>query len=1408
MGALIRAHDWSQSPLGPIEGWPAALRMQVSFLLANRFPMLLWWGPTFCSIYNDAYAPILGAKHPWALGRPVSECWSEIWDVLEPLIETPFRGGPPTWIEDFQLEIRRHGFLEEGHFTVAYSPVPDESAPRGIGGVVATVHEISATVFGERRIAALRDLGSRAGEAKTAEQACEIAASTLSSYRKDLPFILLYLIDADGKRAYLAGAAGVEIGEDLSPPTLSLGERRSSAWPLAEARRLETMVVVERLSERFSALPSGPWSDPPHTAVVLAIPSNKAHEPAGLLVAGVSPRLRLDESYRSFFELLRTQIATAIANARAYEEERRKAEALAQIDLAKTAFFSNVSHEFRTPLTLMLGPVEDLLAARFSELPAAAREQIEVVQRNGLRLLRLVNTLLDFSRIEAGRVRASYQPTDLAAFTAELAGVYRAAIERAGMRLSVECAPLSAPVFVDREMWEKVVLNLLSNAFKFTFEGEIQVVLREVDGAAELRVADSGTGIPPEEMPRLFERFHRVENARGRTHEGSGIGLALVQELVRLHGGSIAADSTVGQGTTFTTRIALGSSHLPAGQISDSRGRAAASSAANPFVEEALRWLPSDGEERAALAEPYHAAPSRAPGAEPGAEDGRPRVLVADDNADMRQYAVRLLSERFQILAVADGEAALAAAREHRPDLVLTDVMMPRLDGFGLLRELRAEASTRDIPVILLSARAGEESRVEGMAAGADDYLIKPFSARELMARVDAHVQLARVRREASAALRESEARFRNMADNAPVMVWMTDASGACTFLSQSWYAFTGQSQSSGLGEGWIEALHPDDRLAVLEDYLASGSLGEPLRAEYRLRRHDGEYRWVLDASAPRFAADGTFLGSIGSVMDITDRKQAEERLREHQSALKEAQRLAHIGSWQWDAVTDRSTGSEELGRIFGLDPGEPIPDLADQDGSLYPHEEWVALKAAVEQTLRTGDGFALELRALRKGESFWLLMRSEAVRDRHGNVIGLRGTVQDITERKALELERLSLLEREREARGAAERAAQLKDEFLATLSHELRNPLNSVLGWAQILENDSSKPERVRAAAEVIHRNARLQAQLISDLLDLSRVAAGKMRLEVQRTDLSAVLAAAIESMQPAADAKDIRLESSSAPFGDEVRGDPNRLQQVLWNLLSNAVKFTPRGGRIEVRIARANSHVEIHVSDTGEGIAPEFLPHIFERFRQADASTARRHGGLGIGLALVKQLVELHGGRVWATSPGKDLGSTFVVELPLAPESESPLDPVRSRAQTKPVELRGYAPMQLDGVRALVVDDEPDGAAMVRRILEESQAVVETARSADEALQALESRHFDLLISDIGMPGRDGYDLAREMRARGLELPAIALTAFARREDQSKALQSGFQAHVARPIETVVLLSTIGELLRGQPRVASKA
>jgi signal transduction histidine kinase len=545
MGRLIRSMDWSGTPLGAVESWPQSLRTTVNICLASDLPICVIWGPGLVQIYNDGYRVICGGKHPRSMGQNFAECWKEAWPVIGEAHDSALQGDP-AFLESQHIFLDRHGYLEECFFTLSFSPIRDEAGR--VGGLFHPVIEMTAKMLGERRTRALRDLAARTSKAKSVSEALSLSALALIEYDLDLPFVLLYELDPDAQLARLVGKTGLVSNTSACPDTVEVGAAGRSIWPVEEAVRSGSAVHVDDVGRRLGPPPYGPYPEPPNAALVLPIFSPGADHPAAIFIAGVSPRLPLDEAYRSFYDLLASGVTTAVTNARAHEDERRRAEALAELDRAKIVFFSNVSHEFRTPLTLMLGPVEDLLDRSRTELSPAVMGQLEVVNRNGLRLLRLVNALLDFSRIEAGRVRAVYQPTDLAAFTAELASVFRAAIERAGLRLAVDCPSLSEPVFVDREMWEKVVLNLLSNAFKFTFEGEIAVTLRRAGRAVELIVRDTGTGVPAAEMPRLFERFHRVENARGRTHEGSGIGLALVQELVKLHGGCITAESVVGTG--------------------------------------------------------------------------------------------------------------------------------------------------------------------------------------------------------------------------------------------------------------------------------------------------------------------------------------------------------------------------------------------------------------------------------------------------------------------------------------------------------------------------------------------------------------------------------------------------------------------------------------------------------------------------------------------------------------------------------------------------------------------------------------------------------------------------------------------------------------------------------------------
>ncbi len=587
VGRDLDAVNWAATPLGPPGSWPQSLQTAVDILLSTRFSMWMAWGPQLTFFCNAAYRrDTLGRKYPWALGRPGPQVWAEIWDDIGPRIGTVLATGQATWDEALLLFLERSGYREETYHTFSYSPLRDDAG--AIVGMLCVVSEDTERVMSERRMATLRDLGSDPSVVRTDRQMLDFASRQLARNQQDLPFTLTYLFDGDGGTARLAGSTGIAAGHPAAPASISAGDP-DPVWPVATLLDGEP-ALVDLDRARFAGLPAGAWSEPPVQALIAPL-AQQGGAPYGFLVTGLNRHRPLDDGYRGFVDLVARHLAAGIATARSYQHQQRRAEELAELDRAKTTFFSNISHEFRTPLTLIMGPVQELQRQLAGAGPQV-HEELEVISRNGLRLGRLVNTLLDFSRIEAGRMQVSYEPADLAQVTAELASVFRSAVDRAGLNFEVDCPPLPEPVYLDRAMWEKVVLNLLSNALKFTFDGSIRVAARAEGGQAVVTVADTGIGVPATEMPRLFERFHRIENARARSNEGSGIGLALVQELVQLHGGTIAASSTEGEGTTFTIRLPFGHAHLPADALVPAGQAATISATADPFVQETLRWLP------------------------------------------------------------------------------------------------------------------------------------------------------------------------------------------------------------------------------------------------------------------------------------------------------------------------------------------------------------------------------------------------------------------------------------------------------------------------------------------------------------------------------------------------------------------------------------------------------------------------------------------------------------------------------------------------------------------------------------------------------------------------------------------------------------------------------------------------
>jgi len=1587
MAGLVRSHDWSQTSLGAIKTWSSSLRTAVSICLNSRFPMVIWWGKELVLIYNDAWRPILGTKHPNALGKSGWEVWPEMWSTIGEQLNGVLKTGQATWSDDLLLPAMRYGYLEEAYFTYSYSPIFLENGE--VGGAFTAVTETTKRVIGERQLRTLRELAAKTVEAKSVEKACKIACASLANNPYDIPVALLYLVENDGRQARLVGTVGIEAGTAASPLQVNLTQT-SDQWQLAQVKSTGEAAFIDDLKTRFGELSGGVWEESPHSAMVLPIAqSGQKHQLSGLLILGVSPRRKFDDDYRGFFDLVANNVSTAIANAYAYEEERQRAEALAELDRAKTLFFSNVSHEFRTPLTLMLSPVEEILTHSANELPPDIHDQLNLVQRNGLRLLKLVNTLLDFSRIEAGRIQATYEPTDLATLTTELASVFRSAIEKAGMQLIVDCPPLPQPIYVDREMWEKIVLNLISNAFKFTFTGTITVSLRWIEtedteqnrtaplplypsaSFVQLSIQDTGIGIPAAEIPHLFERFHQVKGAQGRNFEGSGIGLSLVQELVHLHRGTVTVTSVEGEGSCFTVSIPTGSRHLPQERISSKKATSHTLNASS-YVEEAWRCLPDEesrgaeeqgskgageqgsrgageqGRQRVAGVPPVVATavsrgevtiPTPLPSEAPQPLSPSAHILLADDNADMRNYVRRLLHQQYEVETVADGVTALERIRQHPPDLLLTDVMMPGIDGFELLRSLRADPQTQGIPIILLSARSGEESRLEGLAAGADDYLIKPFSARELLARVEANLKMARLRRDAAqrerelqtvseaaqrqaetattnletllatiqdqffvldrewryvyasdrvveivgiprenllgkkiwdvfpdtvdtdfytqahramaeqlvtqfeyfypawqrwfenrmypaaeglsilvtditerklaeAALQKSEAIARAKAEEletlmqiSPVALWIAHDPN-CHYITANQTAY--ELIRTKPGE-WATATPPDGSYPFHFKQLRNGQeiapydlpmqraarTGQEVTDELEFVFEDGTVKFIYGSAVPLKNEQGEIRGVVAAFVDITERKHTEEALKE--SELKFRTLADTMPQLFW---TTRSDGYHEyFNRRWYEFTGMTLEQTQGWGWNDVLHPDDVDRCLAVwHESLRTGKEYNIEYRFRRAsdGQYRWFLGQAFPLRDQNGQIIRWFGSCTDIHDQKCALEERDQALERERAAREEAEVANRIKDEFLAVLSHELRSPLNPILGWTKLLLTRKFDEQATKNALRTIERNAKLQTQLIEDLLDVSRILRGKMVLNVCPVDLATVIIAAMETVRLAAEAKGIQIQTVIASNVGLVTGDSARLQQVVWNLLTNAVKFTPEGGQVTIQLQQVGTKAEIQVQDTGKGINPEFLPYVFEYFRQEDGTTTRKFGGLGLGLAIVRHLVELHGGTVKATSLGEDKGATFTVTLPL----------MTAVPQKEEVILPAVTICDLSHLKILVVDDDVDIRELLLTILEQNGATVKIVASALEVLHTIDEFQPHVLISDIGMPDVDGYMLIRQIRAQKPEmfpkLRTVALTAYAGEIDQRQALAAGFQRHITKPVDPDELVAAIASLV----------
>jgi PAS domain S-box-containing protein len=655
-------------------------------------------------------------------------------------------------------------------------------------------------------------------------------------------------------------------------------------------------------------------------------------------------------------------------------------------------------------------------------------------------------------------------------------------------------------------------------------------------------------------------------------------------------------------------------------------------------------------------------------------------------------------------------------------------------------------------------------------------------------------------RKQVEEQLRQSQLYMRTLIEGLPHLVWTCKPDGECDYLSPQWQRYTGIPELEQLGFNWLNQLHPDDQESTMAAWKQAVKEKSAFDAEYRLRGADGNYRWFKARATPLRSLEGEVFKWFGANMDIEDQKRIEASLRESEAtaayvaAIVESSDDAIISTSLKGIIKSWNHGAEKL---YGYTEAEVLGKSVTM---LIPPER-AGEESKLLNSIRNGEriNHFETVRRRKDGTDVDVSLTASPIQSRAGDVIGMSKTARDISWNKRVEEERERLLARESDARAAAEEANRLKDEFLATISHELRSPLNAILGWARLLRDPKVRDEQLERALEIVERNAQAQTRLIEDLLDVSRITSGKLSIQMRPVNLNSTAQGAIADLRPAAEAKGIDMRIIEGEEEIKLLGDADRLQQVVWNLLSNAIKFTPEGGRIEAELKRFGERAELRISDTGRGISPEFLPHIFDRFRQATGGDSRARAGLGLGLAIVRYIVEAHGGSVSVNSAGVGQGATFICKFPLAGVEQEPIPAV----QREHPRLEVSAKPSLKGIKVLVVDDDEDARDVLKAALNNYGAEVATATGASQALDKLASEKMDVLVSDINMPGMDGYELIRRVRERtpeqGGQIPAVALTAYARAEDRMRALQSGYQTHVPKPVEPAELEIVVATLAR---------
>ncbi|ORX86567.1 hypothetical protein K493DRAFT_411315 [Basidiobolus meristosporus CBS 931.73] len=1218
--------------------------------------------------------------------------------------------------------------------------------------------------------------------------------------------------------------------------------------------------VKVELGEWFGEVPIRGWDTATTQAIVSPIMGSNKDGVLGVLVMGLNPRREYDENYETFVELVCRQTGSAIINISAYEEEVRRFNELAAIDRAKTAFFSSVSHELRTPLTLILGPVKDLLLEK--DLASETKSKITYMHRNAERLLRLVNLLLDFSKIEAGKMQATFHETNLGKFTADLASMFRSAIEKGGVQFEVDCERMERNVWVDRDMWEKIVFNLIGNAFKFTMKGSITVKLAssEDDSHAILSVADTGDGIPSHEIMRVFERFHRVEGRRGRSHEGTGIGLALTQELAKLHGGTVGVTSEFGKGSIFTVHIPLGCSHLPRDRLvepcptgEDESQMEHPCTYGRSFVEEARHWLPSSEEETTEYYSNTSSTDSNAGGSVtfPVVSRGC-RVLLVDDNVDMRKYIKCILEKWWRVTEAEDGEQAYQMAIADPPDLIVSDVMMPNLDGYGLLKILRIQPLTKFIPVILLSAQAGEEARVDGLSAGADDYLVKPFSAKELVARVHTHLELGKLRVELERMVKDrtqeliaSEMRYKMLAKLSPVGIFRLDIKGNVTYTNDKWWCISGHNRDMDpTAANFLTSVHPEDRDRA--DKLWKEAIEQFTHSivEFRWKWANGESRWCVCEMIVQYDEDMKPCGFVGAITDLTERKILEQ---ERLSAVRLAEQQQR----------HRAEEAEEVKRQQELYIDMTCHELRNPLNGIYHSAD--LLHESLEKMQKE-----VRKESIRKVAN-WLEKEIEDDLD-VVDTITLCAQHQKKIADDVLHMSKINM--------------------NLLVLSKTKLRPVNVVTNVMRMFETEV-RLKRIDLRLIVAEGYNRLKVDWVKgDPTRFTQILINFLTNAIRFTEKAPFRQSAIESPS-----NEKVPQSSGTATDDSDGGATSQLTKDLDEcesptIGSDTIDFGMEcvGGEGADGPAAAHPdavYIAVAIKDSGVGMTIEEQANLFQRFAQANPRTYAEFGGSGLGLFISKRLVELHDGKITVRSKKGD-GTTFTFYLKcdrvdgigeeiseehvIAESDPNPLEfmytephkppvdnlsnsqgkdqpkkrPTVSKRKTKFSKVKDqkivYAKEKLQSSvwaqsgdiqtcptprlernrkvisselpttlsnSVLVVEDNLINQRVLKRQLELAGFSVGVAKHGAEALEVMRKVEYHLILMDLEMPVMGGLECTQRIReiekSTGEQhVPIIGVSGNAREEYRRLALASGMTDYVIKPYDKQALIDLINTFL----------